>query len=290
MSLALGLLVNAAVYALSGLCLLGMRSVSRVTNLALGEVVLLAAMTAAGVVAQVGSGAAVAAALTAAALVSWGIDRVFVAGGRASGREGTSDPTSELALGFGMALMLSHGLAIVFGGYPILSARVNAPIIEQFCRIDGSSCRSVVQLLLAILPIVMSAGILRYRRRDVLLRAIEGNPMLCTIYGLRIPRIRSVVVLACGVGLAYSGLLLFDRLEAVSPFIGAAVFFRALAVAVIAGRLQITRVVLAALAVATAETVAGRIGGDVLQQLSTYVLLGLAVFVLRPSSRLVRPA
>ncbi len=290
MNLVAGLLANAAIYSLSGLCLLGMRSVSRVTNLALGEVVLLAAMTAAGMTAGGSLGVAVSAALATAALVSWGIDRVFIFSSRVSVGDGASDATAELALGFGMALMLSHALALGFGGYPISSARVVAPLVEQACRTDGSTCRAALPLLLATLPIGIAGLLLRFRRGGVLLRAIEGNPMLCAVYGVRIPRIRSVVVLACGVGLAYSGLLLFERLEAVSPFVGAAVFFRALAVAVIAGRLQLTRVVLAAVAVATAETVAGSVGGDVLQQLSTYVVLGIAVFVLRPGSRTVRPA
>ena len=284
------ILANSTLYALAGLALLVLQSVTRTINLALGEIVIVGALVATLMAERAGLAMGILAAVAAGAVCNLLVDRVLLLQRTRSSLDEARDMNGDLAIGFGMSIVLLHLLSIVTDGYTARAVRFDDYFGGNLDAVPAAVQGFAGGWLVAVIALVATWLVAKRYRFDLILRAMEGNPILAWCFGWRIERIRVVSVLVAGACLAVFGVLLFDRLGAVSPYQGSAILFRALAVSVMAGRLDFRRVLGAALSLGVVEVLAGRLGGELLMQVVPYLLLATAVVFLRPSSRLARPA
>jgi branched-chain amino acid transport system permease protein len=263
-----------AIYALVALGLVLTYKATEVLNFAHGDLLVVSAFTAWGLITVVGLSFwwAMLATVAIAALLAYGIDALIVR--RIAGQPQFAGVMLTIALAFMLRGLVSMGFGPESRNYP-------TPWSGQTTHIGGIAITNLQLVIMGMSLAVTAALLLFFRstRLGVAMQAASQNQLAAYLTGVRVKRVNSLVWALAGATAAVAGVLLAPiTLVDVSLWF---VVLKALAALVLGGFGSIAGAIVGGLLIGLIEQYAGVYLPDGSKDIVAYVVL-IAVLVIRP--------
>ena len=263
-----------AIYALVALGLVLTYKATEVLNFAHGDLLVVSAFTAWGLITLVGLSFwwAMLATVAIAALLAYGIDALIVR--RIAGQPQFAGVMLTIALAFMLRGLVSMGFGPESRNYP-------TPWSGQTTHIGGIAITNLQLVIMGMSLAVTAALLLFFRstRLGVAMQAASQNQLAAYLTGVRVKRVNSLVWALAGATAAVAGVLLAPiTLVDVSLWF---VVLKALAALVLGGFGSIAGAIVGGLLIGLIEQYAGVYLPDGSKDIVAYVVL-IAVLVIRP--------